>query len=85
MIPDPVGWFAAGMCAAFLAQWLRILLLSRPRRRSVPSQGDWLNEAFPLPPPDVMEAINRQLDRDIATEMARRAQRRDIHRPPSKP
>jgi hypothetical protein len=46
---------------------------SPPRRRhSLSPQGDWMDEAFPLPPPDVMEAINRQLDRAIAAEMARR-------------
>jgi len=32
-----------------------------------------MDKAFPLPPPDVMEAINRQLDRDIAADVARRA------------
>jgi hypothetical protein len=29
VIPDPVGWFAAGLCTAFLGQWLGMLLLSR--------------------------------------------------------
>jgi hypothetical protein len=31
-----------------------------------------IDEAYPLPPPDVMEALNRQLDREIAAEIRRR-------------
>ena len=46
---------------------------------------DWLDKAFPLPPPDVMEAINRQLDRDIAAEAIRRVQRRGSIPPPPEP
>lgn len=35
----PIGWFAAGMGAAFLGQWLGMLMLPRPRRRrSVPAR-----------------------------------------------
>ncbi len=52
---------------------------SRYKRRICPPKGSyglpagWMDEAFPLPPPDVMEVINRQLDRDIAAGVARRA------------
>jgi hypothetical protein len=34
---------------------------------------EWnIDEAYPLPPPDVMEVLNRQLDREIAAEIRRR-------------
>jgi hypothetical protein len=76
MILDRLAWFAMGATVALtLCGWLWHHRFSRykPRhRQSLPPQGDWLDEAFPLPPPDVMAAINRQLDRAIAAEMARR-------------
>jgi hypothetical protein len=76
MIPDRLAWFAMGaLFSLVLCGWPWHPRFSRyePRRRhSLSPQGDWMDEAFPLPPPDVMEAINRQLDRAIAAEMARR-------------
>jgi hypothetical protein len=81
MIPDRLAWFAMGaLFSALLFGWPWHHRFSRytPRRRqSLPPQGDWMDEAFPLPPPDVMATINRQLDRAIAAEMARRAVQRD--------
>jgi hypothetical protein len=81
-----VSWFALGTWfGLLLCGWLwhprfesyRPRRYQPRRRRSVPPspppQGSWMDEAFPLPPPDAMEAINRQLDRDIAAEVARRA------------
>ena len=80
MIPDRLAWFAMGaLFSLVLCGWPWHPRFSRykPRhRQSLPPQGDWMDEAFPLPPPDVMEAVNRQLDRDIAVEMARRAVQR---------
>jgi hypothetical protein len=77
---DSVAYFAMGaVFGLVLCGWPWHPRFSRyqpRRRRSVPPQGDWMDEAFPLPPPDVMEAINRQLDRDIAAEVARRARLR---------
>lgn len=78
------GWFAAGMCTALLGQWLWMRWIGRCRIKArargsstMPPPGDWMDAAFPLPPPDVMEVIQRQLDRDIAAGVARRAQDRD--------
>jgi hypothetical protein len=80
MIPDRLAWFAMGtLFSALLFGWPWHHRFSRyePRRRQfLPPQGDWLDEAFPLPLPDVMEVINHKLDCAIAAEMARRAVQR---------
>jgi hypothetical protein len=55
----------------------RLIRRERGIRKRLPQKPatthEWnIDEAYPLPPPDVMEVFNRQLDREIAAEIRRR-------------